>query len=132
MSSERVDTLPRSKATVYLRKAASFAESMEVALSSQNFDAAGRSGIHAMISACDALTVAGLGLRSTAQDHSEALKLLVRCDVPTSLLTQVRETLSLKNRVEYEARPLTESEAKRIDIRVRRVLGFTRRAVHGD
>lgn len=131
MSSERVSALPRSKAEVYLRKAAGFARSMEAALSDQNLDAAALSGIHAVISACDALTVARLGLRSTAQDHLQVLKLLARCDAPNTLLTQVREGLALKHRVEYEARPLAVSEANWIGIQVRRVLDFIDKTLRG-
>ena len=128
MSPERISTLPKSTAAIYLRKASDFARSMEAAVSVRNFDAAGLAGIHAVISACDALTVARLGLRSTAQDHSEVLKLLVRCNVPTPFLTQVRETLALKNRVEYEARQLSEEEADRLRVQVQRVLGFVGKA----
>ncbi|MCI4351815.1 MAG: hypothetical protein L3K14_00270 [Thermoplasmata archaeon] len=128
MSRDRVSSLPKSTAAVYLRKASDFARSMEAAVSDRNFDAAGLAGIHAVISACDALTVTRLGLRSTAQDHSEVLKLLVRCNVPTGLLTQVRATLAVKNRVEYEARQLSEEEAYRLRIQVRRVLEFVEKA----
>jgi hypothetical protein len=128
MSSDRVSSLPRTNAAVYLRKASDFARGMEAAVSDRNFDAAGLSGIHAVISACDALTVTRLGLRSTAPDHSELLKLLVRCDAPTAFLTQVRETLAMKRRVEYEARLLSEEEANRLRLRVQPVLDFVRKA----
>lgn len=131
MSPERITSLPKSKAAVYLRKASDFARSMEAALSDRNFDGAGLSGIHAVISACDALTVARLGLRSTAQDHQEVLKLLVLCDVPTAFLTQVRETLAVKSRVEYEARQLSEEEADRLRLRVQRVLQLVGKAARG-
>jgi hypothetical protein len=129
VKSERVSPLSKSKAGVYLRKATGFARTMETAATDRNFDAVGLNGIHAVISACDALTVARLGLRSTAQEHSEVLKLLVRCQVPTPLLTQVRESLVLKNRVEYEARHLSEEEANRLRVQVRRVVDFVERAL---
>jgi hypothetical protein len=129
MTTERISPIPRSKATVFLRKAASFGRSMDAAFSTRDFDASGLNGVHSVISACDALTVARLGLRSTAQDHSEVLKLLVRCDVPGPVLTQVRETLAAKNRVEYEARELSEEEATLIRTRAQRVLDFATRAL---
>lgn len=129
MNPERVSPLPKGKAAMYLRKASDFARNMDAAQADRNFDAAGLSGIHAVISACDALTVSRLGLRSTAQDHSQVLKLLVQCDAPTTFLTQVRETLGLKNQVEYEARPLSEEEANRLRVQVGRVLEFVRKAI---
>ncbi|MGA7860274.1 MAG: hypothetical protein WCB19_00250 [Thermoplasmata archaeon] len=129
MSPERVSPVPKGKAAIYLRKASDFARSMEAAGTDRNFDAVGLSGIHAVISACDALTVSRLGLRSTAQDHSQVLKLLIQCGAPTPFLTQVRETLGLKNQIEYEARPLSEEEGTRLRLRVRRVLDFVRKSI---
>ncbi len=129
MSPERNSPLPKVKAALYLRKASDFARNMDAARADRNYEASGLSGIHAVISACDALTVSRLGLRSTGQDPSEVLKLLVQCDAPAAFLTQVRETLGLKNQVQYETRLLTEEEADRLQVRVRRILEFVRKAI---
>ena len=98
----------------------------------RNFDAAGLAGVHSVISACDALTVARLGMRSTAQDHQEVLRLLEDTGAPNPVLTQVREVLSMKNKAEYEARELTEQEAQRVVTRAGRILIYVRGAIISD
>ena len=124
MPESRTSPLPREKSRVYLRKAISFARSMDQALEDRNWDGAGLAGIHAVISACDALTVFQLGVRSTGQNHSEVLKLLPKSRAPDRIITKVRSVLSEKNKVEYETRQLSLDEATRIAAAVRQVLDF--------
>lgn len=109
---------------MYLRRARNFGRAMDAALEARNADAVGLSAVHAVISACDALTIRHLGMRSAAQDHSEVLKLLPQSGAPDRLITQVRLVLSLKNRVEYEAREVSPDEATRIATAARRVLDY--------
>lgn len=129
MSAPRTAPLPKSKAAIHLRKASNFLRAAQSALHDRNFDAAGLAGLHAVISACDGLTVSKLGLRSTAQNHSDVLRLLVNTGMPEATMTQVRETLSLKSRAEYEARELGEDEAAQIVTRAARVVAYAQLAI---
>lgn len=129
MSGRRTAPTEKSRGSFYLRKASNFLRAAESSLQGRNFDAAGLAGVHAVISAGDALTVFRLGLRSSGQDHSEVLKLLLDVGIPDATLTQIRETISQKNRAAYEARGITEEEAKQIVTRARRVLEVASRIV---
>lgn len=128
----RTSPLPKAKAVTYFRKSQNFLRAAEAAMGDRNFDAAGLAGVHSVISACDALTVARLGIRSTAQDHQEVLRLLEATGAPNQVLTQVREVLSMKNKAEYEARELTVLEAQRVVTRAGRILVYVKVAVVSD
>ena len=87
-----------------------------------NFDAAALTALHSVISACDALTVWTLGVRSSGQDHLAVVALVSRAGAPAKLLAQVRETISMKASVEYEARETAELDSEGLVTRARRVL----------
>jgi HEPN domain-containing protein len=120
----RVVPCPPEEGRRFLRKAQRFLAAMERELAAKEFDPAGVNGVHAVIGACDALTSFRLGTRSRGQDHLEVLRLLLRCGVPASFQTQVREVLSKKRQAAYEATSLSRSEAEAIAQRARRVLAF--------
>jgi hypothetical protein len=122
MGGGRVESLSREKSSIYLRRARNLLSAADEALESENADGAALDAIHATVAACDAITVNSLGLRSTAQSHTEIVGLAARAGAPESLLTQVRVVLSKKTQVEYEARETTLREAEALAKVARRVL----------
>jgi len=122
VSGPRVTDIPRARSESFLRRARSFASLMEAALERGNSEGAALAGVHCVISACDALTVHSLGLRSKGQDHREAVRLLSRLSIPASLLTQVRGVLGLKTLIEYDDRSLSAQEVRTLCDRARRIL----------
>ncbi len=122
MPRSRVDPVPKAKARMYLRRAMNFMKAAEWALKEGNFDAAALGSVHSVISACNAITVHCLGLRSSAPDHLEVVALLSQAGAPGRLLAQVRETISRKTAVECEAKDTSELDAEGLVTRARRVL----------
>jgi predicted nucleotidyltransferase len=122
----RTEKLERSKGLVYLRKAEEFARSMNDASARADWNAVGLNAVHAVISACDALTTAFLGVRSRSQDHEEVAKLIRNLPVneaPAKADTAVH-VIQLKNLVEYEARDLDPQEAEMVCTKVGRFLAW--------
>lgn len=122
MPGSRIDPVPKAKARMYLRRATNLMKAAESVLLEGNFDAAALSAVHSVISACDAITVSSLGLRSSAQGHLEVVALLSQAGAPDKLLSQVRETISKKSAVEYESKETSEVDAESLVTRARRVL----------
>ena len=87
-------------------------------------NSAGLEAIHAVISACDALTVARLELRCRGEDHRDVLQLLERIpDVrSTDLKKQVSQVLSAKSSVEYGGEGLSPEQAGRLVTQAERVV----------
>ncbi len=108
----------------YLRKATEFEGSARKTLADRSPNSAGLEAVHAVISACDALTVARLELRSKGEDHRDVLQLLDRIPATkgTDLKRQVAQILSVKNRVEYGGEGLPQDEAERLVVLAGRVI----------
>ncbi len=123
----RLDRVDKARYSVYLRRARNFASLLETAYSGRNWDGTGLAAVHCVISACDALVVYRLGLRSRAQDHGGLIPLLIRAQMPESVVGQVREVLAIKNRVEYEARDFGAGEAAEAAKGAKRVLAGVER-----
>jgi hypothetical protein len=66
----RIEALPKTRFQVYLKLAEEFSEQMDRAASAKAWNSAGLLGVHCVISACDALTVAVSGQRWSGQDHA--------------------------------------------------------------
>jgi len=124
----RTEFVPKGRYRVYLHRAEDFQSAMESALQSENWNSVGLLAVHSTISACNALCVAVLGQRSTAQDHSEVRNLISSMNLPSSATTlkQISDVLSVKNRVEYESREFTESEAREVRKKANRILSWAR------
>jgi len=118
----------RSKARTYLGKADEFLAAAKTALAAEQNDAALLLAIHAGISACDAVTVALGGLRSTDPDHLRAADLLETVarlsDEVKDRSDQLRSLLKLKNLVEYEDRRVSAKEADTGTRRAERFVGW--------
>jgi hypothetical protein len=80
-------------------------------------------GVHCVISTCDALTVQLSGQRWGGQDHSGVVGMVDSLGLPDAdaALRQVTRVLEAKNRVEYESREFTRTEAEKVRQSVSRV-----------
>lgn len=117
MSAKKITArrIERSKYTVYLKKAEEFHQTMLQAEKEKRWNAVGLNAVHCAISACDAISVFHLGLRSSSEYHEDAVNLLSSVsNIPDA--GQKSKTLSnilaKKNLVEYEDRDFLENEAK--------------------
>ncbi len=120
----RTEAVPRREGVAYLRKAAEFEGTARSALRDHRPNSAGLEAIHAVISACDALTITRLELRCKGEDHRDVLQLLDQITEAkgTHLKRQVFQVLSAKNRVEYGDLGLTVEEAGRLVVQAERVV----------
>ena len=113
---EDIREAPRNEARKPLAKCVEFFDASQAALNAGRWDAAGLAAIHAGICAGDAALIASAGIRSVSKDHGAIVSLLSD-QVPEFTTTQGRQLgglLKMKNRVEYEQRPLTDLEAKQL------------------
>lgn len=87
--------------------------------------------IHAGISSVDAYVVWAHGMRSTARDHMEAVRLLRRLggDEIAPRASALERLLAKKNLVEYEDRLFTPAEARDALLRAERLVSWARDAV---
>jgi len=96
---------------------------MDRAAAEGAWNSVGLLGVHCVISTCDALTVQRSGQRWSGQDHSGVVGIVESLGLPEAepALRQISRVLEAKNRVEYEAREFTESEAEKVRQSVSRV-----------
>ena len=120
----RTEVLPRGEHTNFLAKAKEFAETARMALEDQRLNSAGLEAIHAAISACDAVTVARLGLRCKGEDHRDVLHLLSRINEEglSEVYRQVSQVLSVKSMIEYGGAGLSSEETTYVVVRAERIV----------
>jgi HEPN domain-containing protein len=120
----RTEHLPPSEHRRYLEKSLEFAETARAALDDERLNSAGLESVHAVISACDALTIFHLGVRSRGKDPSEVLELLRRIQLEGLDKTreQVLGVLAIKNSVEYGGEGLSVGAASRAVARAVRIV----------
>ena len=96
---------------------------MNKAEADEEWNLAALNAIHCAISSIDALTTFYLKQRSVGQRHEDAAALLVRTGLPEAKERgrQLIDILSQKTLVEYEADEPTESEAKSIADKTRKL-----------
>jgi hypothetical protein len=99
---------------------------MDRAASDHAWNSVGLLGVHCVISACDALTVGLASQRWSGQEHAGAVEVVASLNLPDSdrRIRQISEVLSMKKRVEYEAREFTEREAEHVRERAGRLLSW--------
>ena len=122
----RIESLPESRHQVYLARAKDFAGQMDLAASSHAWNSVGLLAVHTVISACDALTIERSGQRWSGQDHAGVLEVVRSLELSDSprTLRQISDVLSIKSRVEYEAREFTEVEAEAVRVKAARLLAW--------
>ena len=106
-----------AEAASYWRKAQEFYLTMTTAFRDRHWNAAGLNGVHAAISATDALLGKKAHLRSSGESHYEALQLLrqhIKNEHTTAQTNRLYRILSEKSSVEYDSREFRESEATTI------------------
>ena len=105
-----------SKAPVCFQRGRELLETTVEACDHERWSAAGVTAVHAAISLTDALLIQERGLRCTSPQHMDLVDLLGTelPDVPDVKAAQkhLRHILSEKNRVEYEARVVSEKDAR--------------------
>ena len=113
----KTEKTERSKYSAYLKKAQDFFDAMHQACLSNNWNAAGLAAVHCAISSNDALLVYFRGIRSTAENHLDAIELLRECqeiDGVENMVSHLRRIIAKKNLIEYEARQFIRTEAEEI------------------
>lgn len=118
MTPKNVKTAAVDKAdyTIYLNKANDFYEMTQKASDSENWTGIGLNAVHCAISSCDALLAFHLGIRSTSDNHMDAVDLLMR--IPKVRLSEeavaFKRIIAKKNLIAYECREFRRSEALEI------------------
>jgi len=113
----RTRAVERSKYVIYLKKAQDFYRTMQLALGEGNWNSVGLAAVHCAISATDAIVAYSGGLRSASPDHGDAIRLLRETVTHPEALQKSKHLatiISVKNRIEYEARNFTKQEAQEI------------------
>lgn len=121
----------RSEATKSFAKCIEFADVARDALENGKWDGAGLSAIHSGICAADSALIASAGLRNVSKDHGAVVAAL-DAQVPEFIATQRRQLgglLKMKNRVAYEQRLLTETEARQLVDHAERLAKWAARVV---
>ena len=133
MPKVEVVLVPKSHASGYLRKAEQFCLAATEAIGSERFDAALLCAVHAGINSADAVCIALDGRRSKGPDHLRAGDLLeeIAKDSPPirENVAQLRALIRQKNRVEYEDKPASRSDATDAVRRCERLVEWARSEV---
>ena len=101
---------------IYWNKAEEFFDSMQHAYKNRMWTSVGLNAVHCAISSCDAILVKSQGIRSSGEDHMQALELLSRAPVEgiEKQIATVRRIIAKKNVIAYENREFRESDASDI------------------
>jgi hypothetical protein len=104
-------------------------ECLEVAehsLTVSRWHAAGVNAIHAGVAAADAALGAAAGYRSASPDHGTVVRLLQESidGFPTASSRQITGLLKQRNSIYYEARTVTEIEARTLVDQARRFVDW--------
>lgn len=128
MAARKIKTalIEKTDAGNYWRRARELFESMKNNLLLENWNAAVIDGVHAVISANDAITVAAIGKRSTSDHHADAADLLQQAISPDwePETERLRRILHIKSHVEYGPSLVAPSEAKRVGQDVERFMNW--------
>jgi HEPN domain-containing protein len=107
----------RLSARSYLEKAHQSSAAMHLAFEEGLWNAAGENAVRCAIHACDALTVAIGGVRSSSQNHEDAARLLaevVKGKDVKEISNRLLEIIRMKNPVDYDPRLLRKRDAQKV------------------
>lgn len=129
----RIQVVSRSKSTVYLLRASELSAQMDRAAAERAWNAVGILGVHAVISACDALTIGVAGQRWAGPDHQGVRGLIESLGLRdvAQPMRQVREVLEQKSKVEYLDREFKAGEAETVRTRTLRILTWVESQLSG-
>lgn len=101
---------------VFLGKANDFYEVMLNARETGKWTAVGLNAVHCAISCCDAMLTFHLGIRSSGEDHMQAVDLLLRLppDVERGEANTFKRIIVKKSIIAYECREFRQTEALEI------------------
>ena len=115
MTAKRLKTVDVSKNDykIFLRKAKDFYEVMLNARDTENWTAVGLNAVHCAISCCDTLLTFHLGIRSSGEDHMQAVDLFLRLpsDIKEGEANTFKRIIVKKNLIAYECREFRQTEA---------------------
>lgn len=130
MPKVEVVLVAKGRAASYLRKAEEFCRAAAQQIEAERFDAALLCAVHAGISSADAYCVAVGSRRSKDPDHLRAADLLEEIGKSSPPVrekaTQLRALVRQKNRVEYEDKPCSTSDASTAVRRCERLVAWVR------
>lgn len=115
------------RAGIYWAKAQDFFKLMREAALARNWNGVGLAAVHCAISASDALLVSKAGLRSSAEDHRDAVYLLgghIRHPEIREQAGRLDRILAEKNLIEYADKAFSEKEAFAIQKQVERYMAW--------
>ncbi len=101
-------------------------EAAECSLTSSRWHAAGVNAIHAGVAAADAALGAAAGYRSASPDHATVVRLLQESieGFPAASGRQLTGLLKQRSSIYYDARTVTEVEARTLVDQARRFVGW--------
>ncbi len=115
MTAKKLKTVNVSKNDykIFLGKAKDFYEVMLNACDTKNWTAVGLNAVHCAISCCDAMLTFHLGIRSSGEDHIQAVDLLLRLpsDIKEGENNSFKRIIIKKNIIAYECREFRQTEA---------------------
>ena len=107
----------RLSAKNYLEKARQSSAAMHLAFEEGLWNAAGENAVRCAIHACDALTVAIGGVRSSSKKHEDAARLLaevVKGKDVKEMSNRLLGIIRMKNPVDYDPRLLRKRDAQKV------------------
>ena len=107
----------RLSAKSYLEKARQSSAAMHLAFEEGLWNAAGENGVRCAIHACDAVTVAIGGVRSSSKNHEDAARLLaevVKGKEAKEISNRLLGIIRMKNPVDYDPRLLRKKDAQKV------------------
>ena len=129
-SDPQTKSVDKSKATIFWNRAVQCAAAMNNALEKGHWEAAGINAVHCAISANDAVLTALRGCRPASKDHKDAVKVLssqIKEEDAQKEAKRLGIVISMKSRVEYEQKRLSEKEAREIVLDAQRFFDWVKK-----
>jgi uncharacterized protein (UPF0332 family) len=119
---------------LYMQKAQNFLKGANILFEHLNWEAAAALGVHTVISCCDALTAKFLSCKHSGPTHLEVINLLEQLPMTDKSelkikISQIKEVVLMKNKVEYEEKPIKKAQAQKIITQADRVVRWVVRHV---
>jgi hypothetical protein len=128
-SAAKTRSVTRTQASAYLAKASEFLQAAQDSLALRNYVAATGNAVHAGIAAADAVSGATLG-SVWAGEHTLAAKHVESAgQTGRQAATQLRRLIPLKNRAEYDPKPIPAADARAALKAAERLVQIAQRSV---
>jgi len=104
---------------LYMQKAQNFLDGANILFEHGNWEASATLCIHAVISSCDAITAKFLSCKHSGPTHLDVINLIEQIPMANkselkTKITQIKEVILMKNKVEYEEKPIKKSQTQKI------------------